>query len=126
MREVLSEVIQSQKLLKIRINNASYIVEPYCYGRLWTGEEALRVYVVSKTGNSELPSGWNLIPLSDIKNLSEVNGFFDGQRPDFDPHDAAMYFIFSRVEKPSSSLKKVTRLPIASNRLSYIWQSRVN
>ena len=126
MREVLNEVIQSQKLLRLRINNTSYIVEPYCYGRLWTGEEALRVYVVSKVGTPSLPSGWNLIPLSDIKEVAEVNGFFDGQRPDFDPHDAAMYFIFSRVEKPFSSLKKANKLPIAGNRLSYIWQSRVN
>jgi hypothetical protein len=113
-------------LLRLRINNTSYIVEPYCYGRLWTGEEALRVYVVSKVGTPSLLSGWNLIPLSDIKEVAEVNGFFDGQRPDFDPHDAAMYFIFSRVEKPFSSLKKANKLPIAGNRLSYIWQSRVN
>lgn len=126
MREVLSEVIQSQKLLKIRVNNASYIAEPYCYGRLWTGEEALRVFVVSKAKNGELSAGWNLVQLSDIKELQEVNGFFDGQRPDFDPHDAAMYFIFSRVEKPFSSLKKTNKPPAMGNRLSYIWQSRVN
>lgn len=128
MRDLLSDTIQAQRLLQVEYNGFTYVVEPYCYGRLWTGEEAVRVYIVQREQGAPISTGWHLLQLSEIHDVNEINGFFDGKRPDFDPYDAAMYFIFSRVEKPFGFLKNLDKLPARSSEYnySYMWQSRVN
>jgi hypothetical protein len=127
LRDTLTDVIQAQKLIRVRHGGKTYVVEPYCYGRLWTGEEAIRVYVVQREKDAYIRAGWNLLKVVDLEDIEELNGFFDGERSEFDPHDPAMYFIFCRVEKALGSFQYSSgKLPLTSKSYSYSWQTRVN
>lgn len=126
LRDTLTDVIQAQKLIQVRHGDKTYVVETYCYGRLWTGEEAVRVYVVQRDKDAAVQAGWHLFKTADLEDIEELNGFFDGDRPEFDPYDPAMYFIFSRVEKPFSSFRYMSRPAATGRGYSYIWQTRVN
>lgn len=99
MNILLKEAIQAQKLVELTCNGSTYLVEPYCYGKVWTGQEALRAYVVSAPASSHITAGWNLFLLGDIQNFRVLASVFAEVRTDFDAYDLAMFFIYCRVEK---------------------------
>jgi hypothetical protein len=99
MNILLKEAIQAQKLVEITCNGSTYLAEPYCYGKVWTGQEALRAYIVNAPSGSHTPSGWHLFLLGDIQNFRVLPSTFEEIRTDFDAYDLAMFFIYCRVEK---------------------------
>ena len=99
MNILLKEAIQTQRLVEITCNGCTYTAEPYCYRKVWTGQEALRAYITSAPSGSTITTGWNLFLLGDIQNLRVLPSTFEEIRTDFDAYDLAMFFIYCRVEK---------------------------
>lgn len=99
MNILLKEAIQAQRLVEITSHGVTYLAEPYCYGKVWTGHEALRVYIVQAPTESPVTPGWHLFLMSDIQYLHVLQSLFEEIRTDFDAYDLAMFFIYCRVEK---------------------------
>lgn len=99
MNSLVKEAIYCRKLLRLTVQGYSYITEPYCYGKAWTGQETLRAFVVQSAKENTIPTGWHLFLLSDIENFEILSTSFNGTRV-FDAYDMAMFFIYCRVESP--------------------------
>ncbi len=99
MNILLKEAVLAQKLVEITSNGNTYLAEPYCYGKVWTGQEALRVYIVTTPSGSHATTGWHLFLMGDIQNFRVLPSIFEEIRTDFDACDLAMFFIYCRAEK---------------------------
>ena len=104
MNILLKEAIQAQKLVEVTSHGSTYLAEPYCYGKVWTGQEALRVYIVAPLSGGNTTTGWHLFLMSDIQNFRVLPSAFEEIRTDFDAYDLAMFFIYCRVEKQRQTL----------------------
>lgn len=103
MNTTIKDAIQQLKLLRVRIGDQWYTVEPYSYGKVWTGQEALRAFIVDRDAGGRLPYDWHLFLLPDINEIVPLSASFDGRRTDFEIYDLAMFFIYCRVEHPYPS-----------------------
>lgn len=100
MNTTIKDAIESLRLLRVRVHDQWYTIEPYSYGKVWTGQEALRAFVVDREPGGKIPTDWYLFLLSDISEITPLRATFDGRRTDFEVYDLAMFFIYCRVEHP--------------------------
>lgn len=118
MNSLVKEAIHSQKLLRITAQGQSYITEPYCYGKAWTGQEVLRTFVVHSTEENTIPTGWHLFLFPDIEKFEILPTSFNGTRT-FDAYDMAMFFIYCRVESRPALPPAPVQPTDSSSRLCY-------
>lgn len=94
--------IHARRILRLTVQGYTYIVEPYSYGKSWSGQEVVRVFIRQSSLDSAIPAGWHLFLLSNIEKIDMLSVPFSGARV-YDIHDLAMFFIYCRVENATPS-----------------------
>lgn len=97
LNEVICEAIKSRKIISFIYEGGGRYVEPYCYGILKNGNEALRGYQIKGYSSSGKIFGWKLFHISKMKGIKIENEKFTEIRPRYNPNDSAMHKIFCNV-----------------------------
>jgi hypothetical protein len=97
MNSLLCKAILEKKVVRFYYAGGYRLAEPHCYGVSKDGNELLRVYQIGGYSESNNPSGWKLLRLDEISNLSSTEDSFPSPRPAYNPNDPAMASIYSRL-----------------------------
>jgi hypothetical protein len=96
----ICEAIRKLVRLRFRYNGHDRVVEPYCLGLSYKGNEVLRAIQV-RGSSTHARSGshfgklWNIAEMSEVLVLGEP---FVADDPNYNPNDSAMRQIHCRIE----------------------------
>jgi len=97
MIEEICQTIKERKLLNFYYDGGLRTVEPYCYGLSKKNAAFLRAYQISGYSKSGTPSGWKLLNVSKISNISISEESFRLIRPEYNPNDPIIVKIYCRI-----------------------------
>jgi hypothetical protein len=86
MNHNICEAIRLKRIVRLTYDGTVRNAEPYIYGVLNTGAEALSAYQLSGASASGQPAGWKYFYLSKISDIAVTKEGFAG-RSSYNPED---------------------------------------
>jgi hypothetical protein len=93
----LVEAIGHLRVLELRYDGYSRIIEPHAYGVSDEGGYLLRCYQTAGGSQSGAPVGWKLLRTDEIGSLYENGTVFQSARPGYKRNDSAMRRIYAQL-----------------------------
>ena len=90
MTAVVTQAIEEKRLLKIKYDGATRVIEPHAYGINKQGNELLRAFQISGASTSKESTGWKLFRLDRVSSIVILCQTFDGPRPEYRQGDVAI------------------------------------
>ena len=96
MRDDICEAIRLKRIIRLTYNGTVRQAEPYIFGILNTGAEALSAYQLSGGSVSGRPEGWKYYYLERISD-AVVTGEGFVERPSYNPEDKRFRDKYCRI-----------------------------
>jgi hypothetical protein len=96
MNTILIQAITDLKMVELRYQGYSRVVEPHAYGRDKNNDEIIRCFQTSGGSKSGENAGWKLLKVRDVYSSHLTNATFQA-RNDYKRKDSAMTYIFTRI-----------------------------
>lgn len=97
-REILEDSIHQRALITFSYHGVERIVEPYLYGYFDDRHgEAVFGYQVRGSPFDEALPKWRLFFVSEIEELEIAYRRFEGPRPEFNPQEAHLKEVFTKL-----------------------------
>ncbi|RQX79199.1 hypothetical protein DF034_30390 [Burkholderia anthina] len=93
----LIEAISNLRVLELRYDGYSRIIEPHAYGVSDEGHYLLRCYQTAGGSHSGSSIGWKLLRTGEIGSLYANGTVFQGARPGYKRSDSAMRHIYAQL-----------------------------
>lgn len=97
MKDIISEAIDSRRLLEFIYDGHRRVVEPHTFGVSRTGKDTLAAFQVEGTSSRGVVPAWAQFTVDKIEGLKLVDQSFADARPGYTRGDSRMKTIYNQI-----------------------------